>query len=218
MDKPAQAPSKKPIISSILGSSQENKYLANLLKRDVEEVNYSSKPSERSSLLVFWGGEDISPSLYNEEPVFTDAPKLPSMRDMFEADLFNFAKKNGIPMLGICRGAQLLCVLGGGSLWQHVNNHTQTHPIICNQDEIEATSTHHQMMIPTNNMKTLAFSKHVLSPHKYNEKGKQTPFTLEPEIVYDTHNKTMCIQGHPEYTKVTSPFSQLTALLIGYYL
>lgn len=101
---------------------------------------------EECNLLVFVGGSDVSPGLYGEQNVhsFTDYA-----RDKFELDLFQFASACGIPMLGICRGAQFLHAAMGGSLWQDVTNHCCQHPLLDIEtgDIIDdTTSTHHQMV------------------------------------------------------------------------
>ena len=67
--------------------------------------------------LLLTGGEDIGPSWYGAEP----SPLLeqPSQeRDLFELALFAVARQRGLPILGICRGIQLINVALGGSLFQ----------------------------------------------------------------------------------------------------
>lgn len=70
--------------------------------------------------LVLSGGADIDPSRYGAEP----HPRLGETdagRDEFELALIHAARAKGIPILGICRGAQLVNVAFGGSLHQHVD-------------------------------------------------------------------------------------------------
>lgn len=69
--------------------------------------------------LVLSGGADINPARYGAEP----DPQLGEIdegRDAFEFALFTAARAKGIPILGICRGAQLTNVALGGTLRQHV--------------------------------------------------------------------------------------------------
>jgi len=69
--------------------------------------------------LIFTGGSDIDPGLYGHVP----EPKLgPTIRkrDEFELRLARSAIARGMPILGICRGMQLLNVAMGGSLEQHL--------------------------------------------------------------------------------------------------
>ncbi len=67
--------------------------------------------------LVLTGGEDLDPAWYGAQP----SPHLtpPSReRDLFELALFAVARQRGMPILGICRGIQLINVALGGSLYQ----------------------------------------------------------------------------------------------------
>ncbi len=69
--------------------------------------------------VLFPGGADIQPSLYGEEPHPTvDAPD-PSL-DETELALARWALDEAKPILGICRGQQLLNVAGGGTLVQDI--------------------------------------------------------------------------------------------------
>ncbi len=68
--------------------------------------------------VVIGGGTDLDPALYSG----IDDGKAPrdSRRDTFEKRTIEAALERGIPLLGICRGAQLLNVVLGGSLHQDV--------------------------------------------------------------------------------------------------
>lgn len=211
---------KNGFIASIDGGyNSNNDYLAKLLLLPVVKVEHNNlELIKQAKLAVFWGGEDIATSLYGEKPVHTQRLK-PSFRDMFEQAAFELASANNVPMVGICRGAQLLCVLNGGSLWQDVDNHGYNHNVIMEDGyKLQVTSTHHQMMRPTKEMKILGVSAEVLSPQKGDETGYTTNRDPEAEIVFIPKTKTLCIQGHPEYTKVDSLFSQLTVKLIKEHL
>src|SRR5437763_1763484 len=65
------------------------------------------------------GGPDIHPSAYGHEPVDELGPTEPAL-DAFELALARAADRRGLPILGICRGAQLLNVARGGTLRQHL--------------------------------------------------------------------------------------------------
>ncbi|MEI8059020.1 MAG: gamma-glutamyl-gamma-aminobutyrate hydrolase family protein [Ferruginibacter sp.] len=66
--------------------------------------------------IVISGGVDVHPINYNSNTVsYSNAPeKFNQQRDAFEIAVFNEAIKLNIPLLGICRGMQLInCILGG---------------------------------------------------------------------------------------------------------
>ena len=67
--------------------------------------------------LILTGGEDMDPAWYGAEPSPLLSP--PSReRDLFELALFAVARQRGLPILGICRGIQLINVGMGGTLFQ----------------------------------------------------------------------------------------------------
>jgi putative glutamine amidotransferase len=70
--------------------------------------------------LLFSGGEDIHPSLYGERVLEKCGP-IDEQRDRFEMALFRGALERGVPVLGICRGMQLIVVASGGSLYQDLS-------------------------------------------------------------------------------------------------
>ncbi|MGH8706252.1 MAG: gamma-glutamyl-gamma-aminobutyrate hydrolase family protein, partial [Burkholderiales bacterium] len=71
--------------------------------------------------LVLQGGADVSPSSYGEEPL---RPEWSGdrVRDLYEIELFWECVIQGKPVLGICRGAQLINVALGGSLYQDIGS------------------------------------------------------------------------------------------------
>ena len=89
-----------------------------------------------ADIVVFTGGEDVDPSLYNAEK----HPKTYSnlARDLYEKEMFEKIKPHQL-VIGICRGSQFLCVMNGGKLIQHVNGHAlfSTHEIINDEGEVK---------------------------------------------------------------------------------
>lgn len=69
--------------------------------------------------LMLCGGRDIEPQRYGHEPLATtETPD--TLRDAMEDLVLGASIQAGIPILGICRGAQMLNVHRGGTLIQHV--------------------------------------------------------------------------------------------------
>jgi len=69
--------------------------------------------------LIVAGGADLDASLYGREPHPTnDVPR--SARDAHELAAYRAARARGIPVLGICRGIQVMAVAHGGTLVQHL--------------------------------------------------------------------------------------------------
>ncbi len=135
----------------------------------------------KDNCIILWGGEDIATEIYNEPPLTYQSPFKKTHRDEHEIMWAEWAIENDIPIIGICRGAQLMCCLSGGSLIQDMQ-HPCIHPLTTvDNTTIKTNSAHHQAMIPTPNAEILA---------EYNG---------IPEIVWFPETKAFCIQGHPEW-------------------
>ena len=78
---------------------------------------------ERYDGVVVTGGHDIDPVLYASEPEVE--PRHDPERDAFESRVIDDALTRGLPLLGICRGAQLLNVRRGGNLFQELRSRRQ---------------------------------------------------------------------------------------------
>ena len=72
--------------------------------------------------LIITGGRDVDPGTYGQEPhPATDVPNEDNrLRDAWEFELLKGAIRRGLPVLGICRGAQVVNVALGGTLHQHL--------------------------------------------------------------------------------------------------
>ena len=75
--------------------------------------------SSCSGILVT-GGQDVSPELYGEHGAEVAAlcGELCAARDKMESVLIPLAVRDDVPMLGICRGIQVINAVLGGTLWQ----------------------------------------------------------------------------------------------------
>lgn len=198
--------------------------VADLLNRhkEFEEVTTPST----ADLVVFNGGDDIGTSIYGEKPVMSGVPLEISRRDQREMALFDACIDQGVFMLGICRGAQLLNCLNGGSLWQHVDGHTSNHDMfeVKTGQILYTTSTHHQQMRAGKGAEIIAVAntstvKHCDGLTKGFTKHGDRATGDDLEVVFYPKTRTLCIQGHPEYVP-TSTFAQwcLDLILTKYNL
>lgn len=164
-----------------------------------------------ADLICFTGGADIGPNLYGEKAQTYTHPD--TRRDEGEIEIFKRASALSKPFVGICRGAQLLNVLGGGKMVQDVTRHGSPHdmkevnPAIKDVRKwrtfLKMTSLHHQMMIPGTKATVIAVTN-VASEFLY---GPGTDIVIRekdeldwdnPEVVWYPGIRSLCWQGHPE--------------------
>ena len=75
--------------------------------------------------ILFIGGEDIKEGYYNDELMIREFSK----RDEIEIELYKKCKESRIPILGICRGLQIINVAEGGTLENISNKNSISHTI-----------------------------------------------------------------------------------------
>lgn len=163
------------------------------------------KGISEADVVLFTGGEDVNPKLYNEKigrythfNITRDSNEILKMKEAVELNK---------PVFGICRGAQLMCVLAGGKLVQHMQHPSHHNLIFYDNTEVMTNSLHHQLQypydIPNEDYKILAYANGLSNTYldgnnnnismKY-VKGRE----VEPEFVYYKKLKGLGIQGHPE--------------------
>jgi putative glutamine amidotransferase len=113
--------------------------------------------------LMLIGGEDVDPIRYGETPHEELGVVVP-WRDELEMTALNLADELKLPVLGICRGCQIINVHRGGTLFQHLEQHPDTKftpedlgesgiaeidqdsrlHLVIGEDRIQTNSLHHQ--------------------------------------------------------------------------
>jgi putative glutamine amidotransferase len=128
--------------------------------------------------IILTGGEDINPLQYNDTINLAVCGDINYQRDTLERKLFDFAFENKIPLIGVCRGMQMMNVASGGTLYGdipteigttviHRNNGEVNHEIVlvdtCSlifpngTDTIMVNSWHHQgLKIMPNHLRVIA--------------------------------------------------------------
>lgn len=173
------------------------------LAERVQVVGRAHDMIEPDSILVLWGGADIDPALYGHRESKTTYTS--EYRDNAEWKMLQMAMAMGIPIIGVCRGAQMLCAAAGGFLIQDVTRHAgYNHTCKTYDNQIfNVNSIHHQMMAGLEGVDhtLLAWSEHNRSQHYliqddmvYNPPAGWR----EPEMVDFPAIKGLAIQWHPE--------------------
>jgi putative glutamine amidotransferase len=90
-----------------------------LVADDADAEDPSELLKTLDGVILSGGGSDVAPRLYGQRPHPATAAEEPG-RDVFELALARAGAADEIPLLGICRGMQLLNVAYGGTLHQHL--------------------------------------------------------------------------------------------------
>ncbi len=117
-------------------------------------------------VILSGGGSDVAPRRYGQEPHPATADEEPR-RDGFEMALARAAKEHDIPLLGICRGMQLLNVAYGGTLHQHL-------PDVLHHDQhrvLPAAFARHEVQIEAGSLAAAATGRQVESVMSHHHQG-----------------------------------------------
>jgi putative glutamine amidotransferase len=154
----------------------------------------------------FTGGVDISPTRYGEE-VKSTCGEIQHYRDSFEFDMINKVLKTEKPILAVCRGAQLVNIVLGGTLYQDIPSeittdvvHRQTEPKFSFSHEINIVeNTPFAALVPKGRIKANSFHHQAI---KKLGKGLAVMATCDDgiiEAVYlESERYVRAYQWHPE--------------------
>ncbi|MBD0367056.1 MAG: gamma-glutamyl-gamma-aminobutyrate hydrolase family protein [Flavisolibacter sp.] len=198
------------------------------LKGDLELVNLSFERNNVEEIttcdgFVLTGGIDVDPQLYGGTYSYANQPStFERERDAFEERIYRHALVQRLPILGICRGLQLINVLEGGSLIQDLGNEGNEIHEKKVQDKqhgvsIEKDSLLHEIAQQTTGQVNSAHHQGI-DLNKLSSNLRATTFALtaipiiESLEFKDKSNKPfmLCVQWHPErmVNKEVNPLSQ----------
>jgi len=151
------------------------------LKKNID--NYFK--SLKIDVLLLSGGNSIS--LPNKN-ISDSAPE----RDNFEFKLIKFGIKNNIPIIGVCRGMQILNMFFGGQIKKIKNHVNANHKLYLNSDEYDLpkfVNSYHAWSIPKNNLANKFY------PVAFDKNGNVECFVSK-------NRKILGLMWHPERDKV----------------
>lgn len=163
---------------------QSEKYLHLMGGVDVDSARYNKPPHPRAQY----------PNRWRDEEEFHTVMEYEAMR---------------LPIIGVCRGAQLLCIANGGELWQHSIGHNDSHNLQTKDGIIpNAEAGHHQIMkldnIPEDNYKVIAWCP--FKTKVFSENDEESILEAAPEVVWFPKTHSLAIQPHPEWAGHGSHF------------
>jgi len=168
--------------------------------------------------LILSGGCDINPQLFGEEHHPT-VETCDSERDRYEMALLKQAVERQLPILGICRGNQLINVAFGGSLIQDIPSQVTESTVNHNQEEAREIATHSIKIKPESRLHQITRSRQIMVNSFHHQAVKAVAPGFEAvawaddgviEAIESTEGKVILgVQWHPENGAVTGDLVML---------
>ncbi len=157
--------------------------------------------------IIFTGGGDINPLFLKEEPV-KELHSINHKRDRCEMIMAILAANRQIPILGICRGIQIMNAAFGGTLYQDINTQ-HTSPCIKHNQELSRSYPSHNVKIEKDSLLYSIFKTDVLPINSFHHQAvKDVASGFIPsarsadgiiEAIESSEFKSMIgVQWHPE--------------------
>jgi len=176
--------------------------------------------------VLFSGGEDVSPLLYGESPV-KEVRDICPHRDAFEMALAREAMRRDMPVLGICRGMQVMNVAAGGTLYQDVFSQI-TDCLGHLPMKMAVESLYHTVSINPGTKLSAMFEEEPLAVNSFHHQAVKevgdgfipTAFSTGDGVIEAIENPgkkfCMAVQWHAEDLTVDHPhFLRLFSALVG---
>ncbi len=152
--------------------------------------------------MIISGGDDIYPALYGEEP--QEDGKYDRERDSMEIECIHFALQSHLPLLGICRGHQLINTVLGGSLHSSVRDmrvHTSNRwTILPRKRVLLASSSKLAKILQKNSLKVNSLHSQAIFrvAEKLQQAGHDRDNIIQAVEASDGE-ALLGVQWHPEY-------------------
>ena len=175
--------------------------------------------------VLLTGGVDVDPAYFGEEP----HPLLGLVdisRDSFEMALYKAARARGIPVLGVCRGHQLINVAAGGTLHQHIPTLGKT--VQHEQIDITGLPSHGVALEPASAL-AAAFGQERIRTNSYHHQAVDKPGKglriigrsadgLAEALESEGGSFVLSVQWHPEmsfqaFPEQAAPFKAFMAAI-----
>ncbi len=160
---------------------------------------------------IFQGGSDIAPASYQEVPIENERWPGDIYRDQYELKIMDYAYQNKKPILGICRGFQLLNVYFKGTLYQDIPLELKSETR--HRDAVLYDKVSHQVSIIDGHLKLIYPGKNTINVNSVHHQGvKKLGEGLKIEsksigdgvvegISYDKEGRFILgVQWHPEFS------------------
>jgi putative glutamine amidotransferase len=178
---------------------------------------------DRLDGLVLSGGGDVEPARFGASSIHPETYGILPARDQFEHDLIHHALRRDMPVLGICRGIQVLNVALGGTLVQDIaDQHESSTPVSHRQqaDGIAANQPGHTVTIAAGSLLHVLVGQTSLPVNSFHHQAIDRLATgleaiavahdgLIEAVVLPDHRFVLGVQWHPELMFAEHPVQLL---------
>ncbi len=170
-----------------------------------ENCDLLPRMSAHADGFLFPGGFDMDPAYFNEAPL-PGLGRVDKELDVFQLAAFETAMEKKVPVLGICRGAQLINVALGGSLFQDIGSQFSTPVLDHMQKQIHLGTDHPVEVNPESRLYEM-FGQRIMVNSRHHqsvkEPGQELRITATSkdgvvEALEHTRLPIDLVQWHPE--------------------
>ena len=203
---------------TIILSKASEKYVEwmkneNIIILDAYTIRNTDSILQLTDGIILTGGEDINPLEYNDTSNIKVCGPINYKRDTLERKLFDFAFENKIPLIGVCRGMQMMNVASGGTLYGDLPTEIGTKVIHRNNGEVN-----HEIVLCDSSTLIFPIDTDTIMVNSWHHQGlKKMPEYLRviarsfdglPEAVVmdkNIHPFMIAVQFHPERLEKNNP-------------
>ena len=185
----------------------------NIIILDAYTIRNTDSILQLTDGIILTGGEDINPLEYNDTSNIKVCGPINYKRDTLERKLFDFAFENKIPLIGVCRGMQMMNVASGGTLYGDLPTEIGTKVIHRNNGEVN-----HEIVLCDSSTLIFPIDTDTIMVNSWHHQGlKKIPEHLRviarsfdglPEAVVmnkNIHPFMIAVQFHPERLEKNNP-------------
>ena len=185
----------------------------NIIILDAYTIKNTDSILQLADGIILTGGEDINPLQYNDTINLSVCGPINYKRDTLERKLFDFAFENKIPLIGVCRGMQMMNVASGGTLYGDLPTEIGTKVIHRNNGEVN-----HEIVLCDSSTLIFPIDTDTIMVNSWHHQGlKKIPEYLRviarsfdgiPEAVVmdkNIHPFMIAVQFHPERLEKNNP-------------
>lgn len=148
--------------------------------------------------VIFSGGLDLNPQWYGED-VYNETVEIDHVRDRSDSLLARAALASGKPILGICRGEQLMNIILGGSLYQDI-------PSQCPEAIVHAKGAMHKIAVEKDSFLWKIFQQDTLTVNSFHHQAVKVPApgikiaarAVDGTVEAYENDQVWAVQFHPE--------------------